>query len=191
MDNDNMLDFTDLISCKDLPNITLHNIRPIYSIKVFMSEPKNSNVSIAELIKRQEVSAEQCRKALKVIKDRLLLKMAALQELKKYLLDLHSEIKKPGAGTRFVTNQEKVKLHFLDETEIREVELSDAVERCNIKLSSLYCEILALDSDMGSVAYLERVAKINKDFIMDWHKTQRQNKTSNIHCSGQGVKKTF
>eukprot|EP00099_Drosophila_melanogaster_P020031 NP_611435.1 uncharacterized protein Dmel_CG15124 [Drosophila melanogaster] len=191
MDNDNMLDFTDLISCKDLPNITLHNIRPIYSIKVFMSEPKNSNVSIAELIKRQEVSAEQCRKALKVIKDRLLLKMAALQELKKYLLDLHSEIKKPGAGTRFVTNQEKVKLHFLDETEIREVELSDAVERCNIKLSSLYCEILALDSDMGSVAYLERVAQINKDFIMDWHKTQRQNKTSNIHCSGQGVKKTF
>jgi len=186
-----MLDFTDLISCKDLPNITLHNIRPIYSIKVFMSEPKNSNVSIAELIKRQEVSAEQCRKALKVIKDRLLLKMAALQELKKYLLDLHSEIKKPGAGTRFVTNQEKVKLHFLDETEIREVELSDAVERCNIKLSSLYCEILALDSDMGSVAYLERVAQINKDFIMDWHKTQRQNKTSNIHCSGQGVKKTF
>lgn len=191
MDNDNILDFTDLISCKDLPNITLHNIRPIYSIKVFMSEPKNSNVSIAELIKRQEVSAEQCRKALKVIKDRLLLKMAALQELKKYLLDLHSEIKKPGAGTRFVTNQEKVKLHFLDETEIREVELSDAVERCNIKLSSLYCEILALDSDMGSVAYLERVAQINKDFIMDWHKTQRQNKTSNIHCSDQGVKKTF
>lgn len=94
-------------------------------------------------------------------------------------------------GLVFVTNQEKVKLHFLDETEIREVELSDAVERCNIKLSSLYCEILALDSDMGSVAYLERVAQINKDFIMDWHKTQRQNKTSNIHCSGQGVKKTF
>lgn len=93
-----MLDFTDLISCKDLPNITLHNIRPIYSIKVFMSEPKNSNVSIAELIKRQEVSAEQCRKALKVIKDRLLLKMAALQELKKYLLDLHSEIKSPVQG---------------------------------------------------------------------------------------------
>lgn len=90
-----------------------------------------------------------------------------------------------------MTNQEKVKLHFLDETEIREVELSDAVERCNIKLSSLYCEILALDSDMGSVAYLERVAQINKDFIMDWHKTQRQNKTSNIHCSAKASKRLF
>ncbi|EDX07836.1 uncharacterized protein LOC6735283 isoform X1 [Drosophila simulans] len=190
MDKDDLPDFTQLISCKDLPNITLQNIHPIHSMKVFMSEPKNANASIAELIKRQEVSGEQCRKVLKVIKERLVLKMATMQELKKYLLDLHSEIRKPGAGTRFVTNQEKVKLHFLDEMEIKEVELSDAVERCNIKLSSLYCEILALDSDMGSVAYLERVAQINIDFIMDWHKTQKQKKTGKVPSAGEVFKNT-
>ncbi|EDW91471.1 uncharacterized protein LOC6530915 [Drosophila yakuba] len=191
MENEDSLDFTNLISCKGrMPKLTLPNVHPIKDINAFMSDPKNINVSIDDLIKRQEVNAQQCRKVLKILKERLSLKLSTMQKLKKDLLDLHSEIKKPGAETRFVTNHEKVKLHFLDETESSKHEVSDALERCNIKMSSIYCEILALDSDMGSVVYLERVSQINIDYIKDWYNTEKQNKKRKSLSAADGVKPT-
>ncbi|EDV55236.1 uncharacterized protein LOC6547494 [Drosophila erecta] len=192
MGNEDLLDFTNLISCKGRnPELTLPNILPIKDINAFMTEPKNFNVAIDDLIKRQEVNAQQCRKVLQVLKERLSLKISTMQKLKKDLQDLHSEIKQPGADTRFVTNHEKVKVHFLDETEVSEHEVSVALERCNIKMSSIYCEILALDSDMGSVVYLERVSQINIEYIKHWYNTEKQNKKRKSLSAGNGLKPTI
>ncbi|XP_017001655.2 uncharacterized protein [Drosophila takahashii] len=178
MNNDELVDFTDLISSKSGPlDLRLPDVRHIKDIGEFMSDPKNFNGDINKLTDGLEAKAQQCRNVLKILKERLQLKTATMQKVKTDVMELDAEIKKPGAENRFVTNHEKVKLHFLDETDSGEYNVPEALERYSVKMSSLYREILALDSDVDCVSYLVGVAQINIDYVKDWYKTKIQNKT--------------
>ncbi|KAH8347867.1 hypothetical protein KR084_001880 [Drosophila pseudotakahashii] len=187
MNNDEEVDFTDLISCKTGPmDLKLPDVRPIKDIRVFMADHKNFNGDIHKLIDHLEAKAQQCRNVFKTLKDRLQLKTATMQKVKTDVLELDAEIKKPGAENRFVTNREKVKLHFLDESEINEYNVPEALERYSIKMSSLYREILSLDSDVDCVSYLVGVAQINIDYVKDWYRTNKQNKPEKSLPDGVG-----
>jgi len=99
-----------------------------------------------------------------------------MKKIKTDVLELNSEVGKPGAEIRFVTNGEKVKLHFLDEAEIKEYSVQDALEHYSVKMSFIYGEILSLDSDVDHVTYLEGVSKMNVEYVKDWYNAEMRNK---------------
>ncbi|XP_017072718.1 uncharacterized protein LOC108108974 [Drosophila eugracilis] len=173
MKNEDMGIFTELISCKDL---ILPKVEQIEDMRQFMSDPKNFNGDINELTDRLEAKTQQCRKVLKVLQDRLRLKKEAIQKVKEDVLELESEMKKPEGNIRFLTNHEKVKIRFLDETITWEHSVPEALERYSIKMSSLHSEIMALDSDVDSVTYLTGVSQVNVNYVKDWYKKETEDK---------------
>ncbi|XP_017123168.1 uncharacterized protein LOC108143357 [Drosophila elegans] len=177
MKSDDSVDFTELISCKSrCEELALPNVQHIKDIREFMSDPENFNGDIDDLTERLTAKAEQCHNVLEILKGRLHLKTLALKQVKEDILQLSLEAKKPRADNRFAMNGEKVRIHFLDETEAHEYEALEALDRYSIKMSSLFSEILALDSDVDCVTYLEGVSRINIDYVKDWYKSETQDK---------------
>ncbi|XP_037716375.1 uncharacterized protein LOC119551212 [Drosophila subpulchrella] len=160
----------------NLKDLNLPKVERINDIREFMSDPKNFNSNINELTERLEENVQQCRNIIKILKDSLSLKIATMKKVKTDVLELNSEVGKPGAEIRFVTNREKVKLHFLDETEIKEYSVQDALEQYSVKMSLIYGEILSLDSDVDHVTYLEGICKMNVEYVKNWYKAEMRNK---------------
>jgi len=160
----------------NLKDLNVPKVERIYDIREFMSDPKNFNGNINELTERLEENVQQCRNIINILKDRLSLKIATMKKIKTDVFELNSEVGKPGAEIRFVTNGEKVKLHFLDEAEIKEYSVQDALEHYSVKMSFIYGEILSLDSDVDHVTYLEGVSKMNVEYVKDWYEAEMRNK---------------
>ncbi|XP_016953064.1 uncharacterized protein LOC108026602 [Drosophila biarmipes] len=177
MSNNLLLSVGDNILSKgNLQDLNVPPVGRINDIREYMSNPENFNGNINELTERLEADAEQCRNIIKILKDRINLKIATLKKIREDVLQLNSEVQKPGAEIRFVTKREKVKLHFLDEAETKEYFVQEALERYSVKMSFLYGEILSLDSDVDHVTYLEGVSKMNVKYVRDWYRTEMQDK---------------
>ncbi|XP_016988087.1 uncharacterized protein LOC108050761 [Drosophila rhopaloa] len=179
MNTEDLVDFTELISCKSrCEELALPNVQHIKDIREFMSDPENFNGDIDELTGRLNAKAEQCHNVLQTLKERLQTKTVSLQKVKEDIFELSAEIKKP--NNRFVMSNEKIQIRFLDETETKEYEAIEAMDRYGIKMSSLFSEILALDSDVDCVTYLEGVSRINIEYVKDWYKSEIQNKNDEV-----------
>ncbi|EDW60324.1 uncharacterized protein [Drosophila virilis] len=153
-------------------HLALPDVKRITDIRKFMDESKNINGSfekLSEFILGQE---QQCHDITKLLKEQVQIKMDALRQVKEDMLELQRQLKAPGASERF-TKGHKVLVKFYDETEINEYEVPDALARYSLKMSSLYGEILALDSDVDYVAYLASIARVNKDYVEDWHRHEK------------------
>ncbi|XP_017051055.1 uncharacterized protein LOC108094794 [Drosophila ficusphila] len=176
MNTEEVVEFSLISSYSLPPDITLPKVTYITNMREFMSDPENFNGNIDDLTNRLEEKSQQCKNIIKILKDTVQLKRTALHKVKEDIQDLSAEIKKDGAAQRFTIDREKVTLHFLDEKETNEYEASEALEHLSIKMNSLFSDILALESDVDYVTYLEGVSQINIDYAKDWYKTEIKNK---------------
>ncbi|XP_023163707.1 uncharacterized protein LOC111594578 [Drosophila hydei] len=169
------LEMPELISLSGRTNhLALPEVKRITDMRKFMNESKNTSIEkLTEFIAGQE---QQCQDITKLLKEQVQLKMDALRQVKEDMLELQRQLKAPDASERF-TKGHKVLVKFFDETEINEYEVPDALARYSLKMSALYGEILALDSDVDYVGYLASIAKVNKEYVVDWSKREVINKT--------------
>lgn len=168
------LEMPELISLSGRTNhLALPDVKRITDIRKFMNETKNTSFEkLTEFIAGQE---QQCLDITKLLKEQVQLKMDALRQVKEDMLELQRQLKAPDATRRF-TKGHKVLVKFFDETEMNEYEVPDALARYSLKMSGLYGEILALDSDVDYVGYLASIAKVNKEYVEDWYKRDKINK---------------
>ncbi|EDV98256.1 GH23009 [Drosophila grimshawi] len=150
--------------------LALPRIERITDVRQFMKESQNFNGSIEKLTKFIENQEQQCEDIKMLLKQQVQLQMDTLHQVKEDILELQRQLREPGQG------QTKILVKFLDETEVNEYETMDALARYNIKMSSLYGEILALDSDVDYVSYLASVARLNKEYVLEWHKREKLQK---------------
>ncbi|KAH8270849.1 hypothetical protein KR018_007191, partial [Drosophila ironensis] len=163
-------DFANMItSSMRTKEMDLPEVRRIEDINEFMSNKDNYNGDIDELLDKMNEKTERCEHALSVMKTKVDLKMASLHKVKTDMMELNDELKKPGATKRFVTNKEKIAVHFLDETEMQLMDIPTALESFSLKMSSLYNEIMSMDCDMDYVNYLTGISRLNVKYITEWH----------------------
>ncbi|SPP75478.1 myosin-11 [Drosophila guanche] len=171
MATSSLLDTADLISAKyRTESLALPDVKRINNITKFMADPLNFDGDIKKLAARFENQAKQCQDVIKLLKEQVKAKTATLHQVKEDMLELQRQLKKPDATVVYVNMKTPVLVKFLDETEVNEYDVPTALERYNLKMSSLYGEILSLDSDVDHVSYLKNVANINSQYVKDWHK---------------------
>ncbi|KAH8247484.1 hypothetical protein KR038_005031 [Drosophila bunnanda] len=168
-------DIEQLISCKNMsPELAVPHVIPIKDVREFMSNSDNYNGDIEDLKDTLEAKTQQCKGVLKLLNEKLHLKLSTLDKVKKDMLTLADDMKKPTASTRFVINHEKIKLNYLDESEPKECELAEALEWINLKMGSLYCEIVGLESDVDYITYLERMSELNMRNVIEFYEGENK-----------------
>ncbi|KAH8347173.1 hypothetical protein KR059_006087, partial [Drosophila kikkawai] len=174
MSEANSGDYLDqLISCNNRsPELAVPRITPIKDVREFMSNSENFNGDIEDLKKQLDAKTQQCQGLLKILNEKLRLKLLTLDKVKTDMLALADDMKKPTASARFVTNHEKIKLNYLDESEGKECEMAEALEWFNLKMGSLYCEIVGLESDVDYITYLERMSQLNMRSVVEFYESE-------------------
>ncbi|KAH8246981.1 hypothetical protein KR032_006108 [Drosophila birchii] len=156
------------------PELAVPHVIPIRDVHEFMSNSENYNGDIEDLKDRLDAKTQQCKGVLKLLKEKLQLKLSTLDQVKKDMLALADDMKKPTASARFVINHEKIKLNYLDESEDKECELAEALEMFNLKMGSLYCEIVGLESDVDYITYLERMSQLNMRSVIEFYEGENK-----------------
>ncbi|XP_034652920.1 uncharacterized protein LOC117891528 [Drosophila subobscura] len=170
MATSSLLDTADLISAKyRTESLALPDVKRINNITKFMADPLNFYGDIKKLAGRFENQAKQCQDVIKLLKEQVKAKTATLHQVKEDMLELQRQLKKPDATVVYVNMKTPVLVKFLDETEVNEYDVPTALERYNLKMSSLYGEILSVDSDVDHVSYLKSVADVNSQYVKDWY----------------------
>ncbi|XP_030387773.1 uncharacterized protein LOC115634280 [Scaptodrosophila lebanonensis] len=154
---------------ESLNEVALPNVKRIKNIREFMADPTNYDGNIDKLIGRMANEATKCQEILKVLKEEVLRKTGSLRQIKADMMQLQQELKSANAGNRFAVGHEKILVKFTDESEGKEYDVPQALECYSLKMSSLFGEILALDSDVDYVVYLEGIAQLNKQYVRDWY----------------------
>ncbi|XP_034105591.1 uncharacterized protein LOC117568824 [Drosophila albomicans] len=155
------LEMSELISNQNrTSHLALPDIKPITDARKYVSDSKNFNGSVEKATEFLAGQEKQCLDVIQLLKEEVHSKLAALHKVKDDLLALQRQLAQP-TDSKF----DKVLVKFTDETEMNECEVPDALARYSIKMSSLYSEILGLDSDVDYVSYLASVARVNKDFV--------------------------
>ncbi|XP_017836593.1 uncharacterized protein LOC108595814 [Drosophila busckii] len=168
-------DIPELIYNNRSSNLALPNIQRIVSLSKFMSESKSFNGNVHKALEHVCDQQEQCDGIMKLLKEQITLKKEALQQLKEDMLELQRQLHLPDACERF-SKEPKILVKFADETEVNEYEIPFALTRFSLKMSILYSDILALDSDVDYVSYLRSIAKVNRECVQEHIKTQQLNK---------------
>jgi len=150
-------------------NLSLPDVKRITDVRQFMAESKNINGSVEKLTEFIVGQEKQCHKAIKLLKEQVDQKKKSLFQLKNDMLELYRQLKMPDAAE----NCDKVKVHFIDQTDITECDVDEALARYSLKMSSLFSEILELDSDIDHVNYLAEVANDNKEIVHNWFKSKK------------------
>ncbi|KAH8293581.1 hypothetical protein KR054_001705 [Drosophila jambulina] len=164
-----------LLSCKNRsPELTVPQVTPIKDVRGFMSNSENYNGDFEDLKERLDAKTHQCQEVLKLLNKKLQLKLSTLDKVKKDMLTLADDMKKPTASTRFVINHEKIIIHYLDESEAKECEMAEALEWFNLKMGSLYCEIMGLESDVDYITYLERMSQLNMRTVIEFYEGENK-----------------
>ncbi|XP_020814047.1 uncharacterized protein LOC110188621 [Drosophila serrata] len=156
------------------PELTVPQVQRITDVREFMSSPENYNGDIEDLKERLGAKFQQCKDLLKILGDRLQLKIDELKEVREEMIVLSVEMEKPTAALRFVTNHEKIKLNCLGESEDKEYEISDALGWFNVKLSRANCEILSLKSDLDYINYLLSISQLNIKTVIKFYNVSNQ-----------------
>ncbi|XP_022232373.2 muscle M-line assembly protein unc-89 [Drosophila obscura] len=173
MATSSLVQFPDLISTKNrTESLGLPDVKRINNITKFMADPVNFDGDITKLAAHFENQAKQCQDVINLLNDQLKAKTTALHQVKEDMLELQRQLKQPDATFVYVIMKTQVLVKFLDETEVNEYDVPSALERYNIKMSCLYGEILALDSDVDHVTYLKNVATVNAQYVKDWYKRE-------------------
>ncbi|KAH8367072.1 hypothetical protein KR200_007368 [Drosophila serrata] len=168
-------DIEHLISCKNIsPELAVPQVIPIKDVREFMSNSENYNGNIEDLKDKLDAKTQQCKGVLKHLNEKLQLKLSTLDKVKKDMLTLADDMKKPTASNRFVINHEKITLNYLDEAEPKECELAEALEWINLKMGSLYCEIVGLESDVDYITYLERMSELNMKTVIEFYEGENK-----------------
>ncbi|KAH8323569.1 hypothetical protein KR074_001838, partial [Drosophila pseudoananassae] len=170
---DDVESFADLICCKSsTKELELPEVRRIKDIREFMADKNNYNGNINELVNRMTAKSDQCEKVLKVLKDKLELKMGTLQKVKQDMMELNRELKKGGATKKYVTEKTKITVHFMDEVEEHDLDIPTSLETYNRKIDSLFNEIMGLDGDIDYVNFLTGIAMLNINYVIEFHKIE-------------------
>ncbi|XP_034478045.1 uncharacterized protein LOC117784420 [Drosophila innubila] len=154
-------------------NLTLPDVKRITDVRQFMAESKNFNGRVEKLMEFIVGQEKQCQDVIKLLKDQVQQKMHALHHLKEDMLELQRQLNMPDAAKQC----KKLMVKLTDETEINECDVAEALARFSLKMSSLYCAILELDSDVDYANYLANVANVNKEFVQNWLKSEKLNKS--------------
>lgn len=167
----------ELISANSRINhLSLPDVKRITDVRKYMAESKHFNGDIEKLTAHIMKQEKQCHDIVKLLKEHVDIKMDALRNVKEDMLELQRQLNLPNANEVY-NKTSRVLVKFSDETEMNECEIPDALARYSIKMSSLYSEILGFDSDVDYVTYLGSIAKINKDFVQDWYRREKLNKS--------------
>ncbi|EDW32606.1 GL10352 [Drosophila persimilis] len=177
MATSSLVEFSDLISAKNrTESLALPNVKRINNIADYMADPLNFDGDIKKLADRLKNEAKQCQDVINLLRDQLQVKTTALTQVKEDMLELQRQLKEPDATFVYVTMKKQVLVKFFDETEVNEYDVPTALMRFNLKMSHLYGEILALDSDIDYVTYLKGIATVNNQYVKDWHKREMTKK---------------
>ncbi|XP_017145923.1 39 kDa FK506-binding nuclear protein [Drosophila miranda] len=177
MATSSLVEFPDLISAKNrTESLALPNVKRINNIADYMADPLNFDGDIKKLAGRFKNEAKQCQDVVNLLRDHLQVKTTALAQVKEDMLELQRKLKEPDATFVYVTMKKQVLVKFFDETEMNEYDVPTALMRFNLKMSHLYGEILALDSDIDYVNYLKGIATVNNQYVKDWYKREMTKK---------------
>ncbi|XP_033254403.1 39 kDa FK506-binding nuclear protein-like isoform X2 [Drosophila miranda] len=177
MATSSLVEFSDLISVKNrTESLALPNVKRINNIADYMADPLNFDGDIEKLAGRLKNEAKRCQDVISLLRDQLKVKTTALAQVKEDMLELQSQLKQPDATFVYVTMKKQVLVKFFDETEVNEYDVPTALMRFNLKMSHLYGEILALDSDIDYVTYLKGIATVNNQYVKDWYKREMTKK---------------
>ncbi|KAL7738505.1 hypothetical protein ACLKA6_006813 [Drosophila palustris] len=154
-------------------SLSLPNVKRITDVRQFMAESKSFNGSVEKLMEFIVGQEKQCQDVTKLLEEQVHQKMHALHQLKEDMLELQRQLNTPDAARRC----HKMRVKFTEETEISECDVAEALVRYSITMSSLYCGILELDSDVDYANYLANIASVNKEFVQNWCKREKLNKS--------------
>lgn len=166
--------FADLICCKSRSKeLQLPEVKRIKDIREFMANKKNNKGGFDGLIDRMTANFSQCDDVLKVLKEKLNLKLASLQKVKQDMMELNRDLKKSGATKKYVTEKTKITVRFMDEVDVLQLDIPTSLERYNNKIDSLFNEILGLDGDIDYVNFLTGIARLNVNYVQEWIKMEQ------------------
>ncbi|KAH8316617.1 hypothetical protein KR067_011781, partial [Drosophila pandora] len=166
--------FADLICCKSRSKeLQLPEVKRIKDIREFMANKKSTKGGFDGLIDRMNANFSQCDDVLKVLKEKLNLKLASLRKVKQDMMELNRDLKKNGATKKYVTEKTKITVRFMDEVDVLQLDIPFALERYNNKIDSLFNEILGLDGDIDYVNFLTGIARLNVNYVQEWIKMEQ------------------
>ncbi|KAH8298548.1 hypothetical protein KR044_011018 [Drosophila immigrans] len=170
------LEMSELISNQNRTfHLALPNVKRITDARKYIADSNNFNGSVEKATEFIAAQEKQCQDVIQLLKEQVHTKLDALHQVKEDLLELQRQLAQPN-----ISEYTKVLVKFTDETEMNECEVPDALARYSLKMSSLYGEILGLDSDVDYVTYLASVARVNKEFVQEWFKREKLNKANKV-----------
>ncbi|EDV36869.1 uncharacterized protein Dana_GF11729 [Drosophila ananassae] len=166
--------FADLICCKSRSKeLQLPEVKRIKDIREFMANKKSTKGGFDGLIDRMNANFSQCDDVLKVLKEKLNLKLASLRKVKQDMMELNRDLKTNGATKKYVTEKTKITVRFMDEVDVLQLDIPSSLERYNNKIDSLFNEILGLDGDIDYVNFLTGIARLNVNYVQEWIKMEQ------------------
>ncbi|XP_068147966.1 uncharacterized protein [Drosophila tropicalis] len=164
-----LMDVPELISNKnrDVP-IPIPDVKRIEDVHEFMSNSENYSGDINALTDCLDEKVKECQHVVDLLQSEMSLKIEALSQLKKDLLQLQCQLRSADAKERFVTNHEQVVVKFMDDETTYHYDMTTALNTFSVKISVLYGAIIVMENDIDIVEHFKDIAMANCTGVKDW-----------------------